>query len=99
MSPTSIVLLTFVSAGLLVIGVAGALYDTVFRYRLLLKGRLSEIAGEARGDRGALFIDFKHIAAQASHAQGNWRLRLRNIVQQADLPMDLRTLVAVSLSL
>jgi tight adherence protein B len=99
MSPASIVLLTFFGAGLLVIGTAGALYDTVFRYRTLLKGRLSEIAGEATGDRGSLLIDFKQIAAQASHAQGNWRFRLRNFVQQADLPVDLRTLVAVSASL
>jgi tight adherence protein B len=92
MSPTSIVTLSFVSAGLLVVGVACALYDTVFRYRALVKARLSELAGDSAGDGGVLLLDLKQITAQATHVHGNWRIRLRNMVQQADLPLDFRTI-------
>jgi tight adherence protein B len=99
MSQASVVILTFVSAGLLVIGVACVLYDTVFRYRSLLKERLSDIAGDAAGERGTLLVDLKQITQQASQAQGNWRARLRNMVQQADLRVDFRQLLLISLGL
>jgi tight adherence protein B len=99
MSPAWIICLTFAVAALLAGVAAYACYDLFFRYRALLKDRLSEVSGETASNGTALVVDFKQIAAQASQAPGNWRSRLRDFVEQADLHVGLRVLVVISAGL
>ena len=99
MSPAWIICLTFAVAALLAGVAASACYDLLFRYRGLLKDRLSEVSGETGGHSAALVVDFKQIAAQASQATGNWRSRVQDFVEQADLPVGVRALIGISAGL
>lgn len=78
---TWITLLTFAATTLLVFSVIAIVYDVFFRYRITVRERVSEIAGDSVSDHAvSLFKEFKQ---QPEMNFAAWQLRLQHLIDQS----------------
>jgi tight adherence protein B len=86
-------------AAIVLVGVLALLaYELIFRYRRLLSARIEEISGKGKNNANAsLFKDLKQLDAGAGPTHARWRARLRNIVERADLPISVGSVLGFAI--
>src|ERR1051325_10845170 len=95
MTSSLVMLLTFVCATLLVMGVALLIEEVFFRYRSALHSRLADLSGNPKGATSAIVFDLKQLAALAA-PKYNWQSRLGSTLEQAGLLISLKMLLFVA---
>jgi tight adherence protein B len=97
---TNLVTLVFTFAGTtLFVGVVlSIIYEALFRYPQSVRERLAELAGRTKVERNSLLVDIRQMAESASQVPGDWRVWLRDRLEQSGLRVKLRTLITISLS-
>lgn len=84
MSPLVIVLATFASVALLVLGVWSLVYDVFFRYRLLVGERIDDLFVDEGGSTASpLFHDLARLGTHAASARRSWRIELAEWLEQS----------------
>lgn len=83
MSASIISLLTFFAAALLAVSVGSLAYDYFFRYRLTVRERLKELAGDDEDGGFHLFKDLGRLSDSEDGARDSWAKWLERLHEQA----------------
>src|SRR5215470_5080802 len=97
MSSSIVSLLTFISAALLAISVGSLAYDYFFRYRLTVRERLKQLAGDDEEGGLNLFKDLGQLSGPDEGDHDTWSKWLERLHEQAGVKWSLSSFAMRSL--
>jgi len=97
--PSTPFLLAFAGITFSLLAFAALLYEVFFRYRALLRKRLSELDAKLNNDQPSSLVNIKKLLASSNKDDHDWKTWSRDFLRQSGVRLNFRALIGLSLTI